>query len=163
MARIGIYPGTFDLIHDGHVAFALSTVAVCGLDTVIFIPERAPRRKTDVSPLVARTGAIIERIKNEPLLGVREIADEKFSVATTWPILSSLYPGDQIVFLIGSDVALGLRSWPDIDTLTSQANFAIGIRRTANHSELDKALATLEINYELISTDKSHLSSSMYR
>ena len=53
MARIGIYAGTFDPVHAGHVAFALQSLEAAKLDRVYFLPERRPRGKRQVKNIRA--------------------------------------------------------------------------------------------------------------
>ena len=46
---VGIYSGTFDPVHTGHVAFALEAAQVANLQKVVFLPEETPREKTPTS------------------------------------------------------------------------------------------------------------------
>jgi cytidyltransferase-like protein len=50
MKHIGIYPGSFDPVHEGHFAFAKAALETGRLDTVIFLPEMKPRGKPQVTP-----------------------------------------------------------------------------------------------------------------
>jgi nicotinate-nucleotide adenylyltransferase len=52
MKKIGIFAGTFDPIHEGHVAFAQAVLADLSLDKIYFLPERQPRRKTNVGKIL---------------------------------------------------------------------------------------------------------------
>jgi len=54
MGNIGIFSGTFDPVHDGHVAFALRAQQQARLDRVVFIAEPRPRRKRGVTVLKHR-------------------------------------------------------------------------------------------------------------
>jgi nicotinate-nucleotide adenylyltransferase len=46
MARIGVYSGTFDPAHSGHLAFATAAVDECGLDLLYMLVEENPWRKS---------------------------------------------------------------------------------------------------------------------
>ncbi|HEU5121705.1 MAG TPA: adenylyltransferase/cytidyltransferase family protein, partial [Candidatus Saccharimonadales bacterium] len=54
MRRIGIYSGTFDPVHYGHIAFAASAIRACNLDEVVFLPEPQPRYKAGVTDIAHR-------------------------------------------------------------------------------------------------------------
>jgi nicotinate-nucleotide adenylyltransferase len=43
--NIGIYAGTFDPVHDGHIAFAKAAISKANLDKVVIVAEKEPYRK----------------------------------------------------------------------------------------------------------------------
>jgi cytidyltransferase-like protein len=67
-SRIGIYSGTFDPVHAGHMAFALQAMQEAKLDRLYFLPERRPRYKQGVEHFAHRV-AMLERaiLKNQAL------------------------------------------------------------------------------------------------
>jgi len=126
--RIGIYAGTFDPIHSGHVAFALQAVEAGSLDEIYFLPERRPRGKPQVEHFAHRVAMVKRALKPHPLFNVLELVDISFSVQRTLPALRKHFMGDQLVFLFGSDVILGLLSWPNADHLLREGELIIGLR-----------------------------------
>ncbi|HVI69805.1 MAG TPA: adenylyltransferase/cytidyltransferase family protein, partial [Magnetospirillaceae bacterium] len=54
MKRVGVFSGTFDPVHRGHLAFALSAQKRAQLDTVVFLPEHSPRGKIAVGSFTHR-------------------------------------------------------------------------------------------------------------
>lgn len=126
---IGIYAGTFDPIHIGHISFALEAK----VDEVYFMAEPQPRHKPTVTNAELRRKMIDLAI--DPYSKLKQISlDEKyFSIDPTSKQLDQIFQGSQIVFLFGSDVFNNLPKWPDVDMLTSKYDFIISIR---NQDEL---------------------------
>lgn len=136
MSRIGIYAGTFDPVHAGHVAFALQSLEATKLDKVYFLPERQPRAKQQVEHFGHRVGMLNKALKPYNQLEVMELVDINFSVARTLPYLKQQFPGDDLVFLFGSDVVTGLIEWPNIDRLLRDGEIVIGLRSQNDRQEM---------------------------
>jgi nicotinate-nucleotide adenylyltransferase len=128
MSRVGIYAGTFDPVHAGHVAFALQAVERAGLDTLYFLPERCPRHKQHVEHFGHRVAMLQQVVQPHPKFAVLELDDISFSVVRTMPKLQARFPSDQLVFLFGSDAVSDLPAWPQANRLLNQAEVAIGCR-----------------------------------
>jgi nicotinate-nucleotide adenylyltransferase len=126
--RIGIYAGTFDPVHTGHISFALQALKTAKLDLVIFMPERRPRYKPNVEHFGHRTAMITRAIQPHTKLALLELPDAHFNTLKTLPKLHKKFPDAQLVLLMGSDVAYTLKDWPDIDKLLSQSELVVGLR-----------------------------------
>jgi len=107
---IGIYSGSFDPIHEGHISFAKEAMKVCRLDTIVFMPERFPRGKPNVSPISERVTELEIALAETSFVVLNAHADQ-FTVDETLTELEVLYPDTVFTFLIGSDVALYLPNW----------------------------------------------------
>jgi nicotinate-nucleotide adenylyltransferase len=68
--RIGIYSGTFDPVHSGHISFALQSLKAAKLDKVYFLPERRPRNKQQVEHFGHRVAMLKRAIKPYPEFNV---------------------------------------------------------------------------------------------
>lgn len=141
--RIGIYAGTFDPVHAGHVTFALQAIEKAGLDEVIFLPERQPRSKTGVEHFGHRVGMLNRALKPHRRLSVLELTDRHFSVKRTLSELRRKFPNTQLVFLLGSDVLSQLPDWPDVDRLLQSSELAIGVRENTTLKEVKKQVTGL--------------------
>ncbi len=159
--KIGIFPGTFDPIHKGHIEFALTALRECGLDEVIFLPEHSPRRKTGVSPLKQRISQIEKRIEKYPRLHVAELKSKQFTVDETLPELRRL--GSKMTLLIGSDVAAHLHLWPGLDELLGEMDLAVGLRGDHAADEIEKLVSELGVKYAIVETAHKDVSSSQLR
>lgn len=126
--RIGIYAGTFDPVHTGHVTFALQALEAANLDKVYFLPERRPRDKQHVEHFGHRVAMLQRAAAPHPQFDVLELVDVSFSVERTLPRLRGQFKGSELVFLFGSDVLSGLQDWPKADRLLANNELVIGLR-----------------------------------
>jgi nicotinate-nucleotide adenylyltransferase len=138
--RIGIYAGTFDPVHSGHVAFALQSLQAAGLDKIYFLPERRPRGKRHVEHFGHRAAMLERALEPHPALEVLELEDGSFSVNRTLPRLKKRFPGAELVFLFGSDVAQSLADWPGAARLLDGGEAVIGIRSRDKREDVRRAV-----------------------
>lgn len=162
MKKLGIFSGSFDPIHDGHISFATEAYQQLSLDSVVFMPEAFPRNKPHVTPVSERITELEIALASTPfsVLGTRT---GQFTVDKTIAELITLYPGTDFTFLFGSDVALNMPLWPNIKRLTTAFDFAIGMRRGDDAKAIQNRLDSLNARYILISTPHNHLSSRSIR
>jgi nicotinate-nucleotide adenylyltransferase len=135
-SRIGIYAGTFNPVHSGHVAFALQAIQAAHVDMVYFLPERQPRGKQHVEHLGHRVGMLERALQPHPQLKILELADVNFSVKRTLPQLQQQFKRSQLVFLFGSDIVPGLADWPHAARLLQESELVIGIRSRDNRETI---------------------------
>ena len=128
MRRIGIYAGTFDPVHTGHVAFALQAMEKAKLDKLYFLPERRPRHKKGVEHFGHRVAMLQRAVKPHPKFAVLELDDVSFSIERTLPRLKREFLSDQLVFLFGSDAIQHLGNWPLAERLLASSELVIGLR-----------------------------------
>jgi nicotinate-nucleotide adenylyltransferase len=131
MARIGIFSGSFNPVHSGHIAFALQALESANLDEIYLLPERRPALK-QVEHFAHRTAMIKQALKPHPKLKVIDLTDISFSIERTLPKLQTLFAGDQLIFLLGSDVVENLIHWPKVDRLFKSSELVIGVRVKIN-------------------------------
>jgi nicotinate-nucleotide adenylyltransferase len=164
--RIGIYAGAFDPVHAGHIAFALQSMAAAGLDQVVFMPERRPRYKPGVEHYAHRVAMLKVALAPHPDLSVMEVVDKHFTVRRTLNVLRQVFGNAQFVFLMGSDTALTIPSWPNADQLLSSSELVVGVRSTHQHAQLEEAVSTWATAPEsliLFDSFAPHVSSSRIR
>jgi len=163
--RIGIYPGSFNAVHAGHITFALQAIKEANLDQVIFLPERLPLRGGNIEHFGHRTAMLNRAIRPHPNLAVLEITDKRFSFSRTWPKVKSLFPGAQLVLLTGSDVILAGSEWPDSNKLLKEAEIVIGLLKHSS-TQLYEAINRWSISPKAIYVVRSfapNVSSSLIR
>lgn len=139
--RIGIYAGTFDPVHAGHIAFALQALDAARLDEVIFLPERMPRHKSGVEHFGHRTAMLERAIRPYSQFALMELEDRNFTVKKTLSKLQATFPGAQLVMLMGSDTALSLPKWPLAEQLLQACELVVGIRAEHQFDETEQAIA----------------------
>lgn len=168
--RIGVYSGTFDPLHEGHVAFSLGAIEACRLDKVILLPERNPRGKSGVGDFSKRVVEMGKMIVPFPALHVQTLKSERFTVQKTLPEVQRLFLNAELTLLVGSDVVhTFLYRWENLEMLLAQVSLAIGMRNTQTRDEVIDVLEQIEnrygrkVRYTIIDTAYSELASSDIR
>lgn len=116
MLKIGLFGGTFDPIHNGHLVIAEKTVLELGLDRVIFIPAGDPPHKTDkeVTPKSIRYQMTCLAASAFDWSDVSDFELERdtlsYSVDTVKHFRAA-YPEDELYFVIGADSFADMPSW----------------------------------------------------
>jgi nicotinate-nucleotide adenylyltransferase len=171
MARnIGIYSGTFDPIHMGHITFAKQAALELKLDTIVFLPEQQPRGKQHVTDIHHRIELIKQAIQNDNELQILTLPSQQFTIAKTLPELQNRFADSHFTFLIGSDIIRTFTyRWEGLESLLKKVTFAIGIRANDSRDELEAIFMHLEVQYDMaivrdyITTKNAHIASSQFR
>lgn len=150
MSKVGIYAGTFDPVHVGHISFALQAREAAQLDKVYFLPERRPAAKQGVEHFGHRVAMLQRASQPHPDFGVIELPDLKFTVKRTLPQLRKLFPEDQLVFLFGSDVAEKIADWPHVENLLQSCELVIGVRSQDDKQQLRDLISGWQTQPKLV-------------
>lgn len=162
MRRIGIFPGVFDPVHAGHIAFAQAAKKAANLDIVYFIPEANPWRKINVTSLQHRLAML--RILTAESAGLQPLRfrDDRFTVQGMLREVQQHFADAELFLLVGSDVAHeSLPTWHDVDQLLDAMSLIIGIR--SDEMQHRQQLATTYDSAVFIDTDMSHVCSTSIR
>jgi len=127
--RLGIFGGTFDPIHLGHLILAEACREACGLDRVWFVAAGSPPHKsggrTDISHRLEMARIAIA---GHPAFEVSEIETKRpgphYSVDTLEAIARER-PGDDLFFLIGADSLVDLPQWRSPDQIGRLASLVV--------------------------------------
>ncbi len=139
--NIGIYGGTFDPPHTGHVTAAKAAMKALGLDRLVLIPDAVPPHKV----LPAGSAAARQRYDMAVLataeLGRRaEVSDMELRrsgvsyTADTLEAMREQYPNDTLWLLMGSDMFLSLQDWRRPEDIMALAHIAPFSRETEDES-----------------------------
>ncbi len=114
--RLGIYGGTFDPIHYGHLVLAEQCREQCQLDEVWFVPAAQPPHKLDaaISSAKARCEMIEFAIAGHPQFKLSRIELERTGPSFTVTTLEQLRAEDasrELFLLIGADSLTDLPQW----------------------------------------------------
>jgi nicotinate-nucleotide adenylyltransferase len=156
LSRIGIYAGTFDPVHAGHITFALQAIEAADLEVVYFLPERRPRAKQQVEHFGHRVAMLKKACRPHPRLKVMEMVDVNFSVSRTLPKLQELFANNQLVFLFGSDVVPGIADWPNAANLLKNHELVIGLRGDDRRAEIHKIIETWQPQPKAVTVFESY-------
>lgn len=144
-SRVGIYAGTFDPVHSGHITFALEAMERANLDYVYFLPERKPRHKQGVEHFGHRVAMLKRALKPHPKFKILELNDISFNMDRTLPALISMFPQAQLAFLFGSDAIDYLPEWPMSHRLLESNELVVGIRASDTISQTEARIKTWQI------------------
>lgn len=133
MPPIGIFGGTFDPIHFGHLRLAEEMVAALGLSRVLFIPAgQPPHREAPRIAAAHRLEMVRCAIAGNPFFAVdaREVqrAQPSYTVESLTSLRDELGPDQPMWLLLGADAFLGLASWHHWQRLFGLANIAVVTR-----------------------------------
>lgn len=125
--KTGIYGGTFNPIHNGHLHIVEEFRRGLGLDRVLLIPTRVPPHKAapDLASAGERFAMCRLAAQGKPWLELSDIEmrrEGKSYTAETLEELSVLYPQDQFYLLMGEDMFLTLGRWYRPETIFSLAS-----------------------------------------
>ena len=128
--KIGLYGGSFDPIHNGHLILARDAVERLELDKVIFLPARISPHKLDRPPAPpdARCQMLATAIADEPRfeMDACEIARQgpSFTVDTL-QTFRARFPQAKLYYLIGDDNLPELETWKNISKIRELAQFVV--------------------------------------
>lgn len=116
MPRIGVLGGTFDPPHLGHLALARAALRECDLDRLIFVPAKYPPHKltADVSSETDRMEMLKLALEGHPEFEISDLELKRDGLSYTVDTLNEikkLYPGHEIIFIIGADNISEMESW----------------------------------------------------
>ena len=140
--RIGIFAGSFDPIHNGHIAAAYAAAEKAGLDRLFFMPEPAPRYKQGVKAFEHRSEMVRLAVAEMPMFGMIILDQPQFTISDTMPLLQSRFSGDELYFVMGDDVARHVADWTDIRSLAMELRIIV-VSRTLRQEIIRKQLRAL--------------------
>ena len=167
--RVGIYSGTFDPVHAGHIRFAMEAQKKYNLQKVFFLVEPRPRRKQGVKALEHRIAMVKRAIGEHDGLGLIVLEQARFTPHETLPILKARFKGEQLYMLMGEDMLDHLADWPHVEELIHAVHFVIGLRKS---SDIDGVVRTIEnlqatrglrLQYSVFQAASSQVTSSEVR
>lgn len=154
--RVGIYSGTFDPVHAGHIAFALQAIKAAKLDQVYLMPERQPRAKPHVTHYAHRVAMIERAARPYAAIEVLESEDRFFSTVHTLSRLQRRFEGATLVYLCGSDVLTHMGSWSHVTQLLENVELCVGIRAAEARTQVDASLAALPVRAQATTIIESY-------
>lgn len=134
--RIGVFGGTFDPVHYGHLILAEQAREQAKLDEVWFIPAAQPPHKADrpVSPFRHRAEMLQLAIAGHPHFRVDELESQRAGLSYTVETLDQLaqqHTQHQWELLIGSDTLAELATWRDPVGVLRRAGLVVMARAGA--------------------------------
>ncbi|RLA23920.1 MAG: nicotinic acid mononucleotide adenylyltransferase [Gammaproteobacteria bacterium] len=130
---IGIYGGTFDPIHYGHLRTAFEIREKLALEALRFVPCKKPVHRGEPSVSAKKRLELLQlAVADAPELTIDtcelERSGESFMVDTLRHIKEEVKPGKPLVLIVGMDAFLGLSGWSRWIELFELAHVAVMMR-----------------------------------
>ncbi|HEV3088939.1 MAG TPA: nicotinate-nucleotide adenylyltransferase [Candidatus Elarobacter sp.] len=147
--RLGVFGGSFDPIHNGHLFVADAVRETCELDRVLFVPTREGKhyRNGAMNATPAQRAEMIRvAIASNVAFALDEsdlAPDASGYTADLLPKLLARYPGAALTFIVGGD-SLTRSRWQRLDeVLEIVEQLVVAPRGGVSHAEVDAALEDL--------------------
>jgi nicotinate-nucleotide adenylyltransferase len=155
MLRLGLYGGSFDPIHHGHLILARQALEDLSLDRVIFIPAaESPFKPNNVNASARDRVAMVRlAIEQEPAFSFDPVEIEREAPSYTIDtarIYRDRYPTEELFFLVGEDHLAALPKWTEYEELDRLVRFAILSR---SDQPLDVKYPVVRRRFDLSSTE----------
>lgn len=134
LRSVGMFGGTFDPVHTGHLLLAERACDELGLEGVLFVPAKKPPHKqqgVDISPAEDRLAMLQLAVADNPRFFVSELELQREGVSFTVTTLQQLHevlPDTALTLLIGGDNARDFSSWWQPETIARLAQIAVWLR-----------------------------------
>jgi nicotinate-nucleotide adenylyltransferase len=132
MSKVGIFGGSFNPIHVGHIKIAEQACEELGLDRLIFVPAARPPHKNSLEISFEDRVAMVRRaVAHNPRFEVTEIENKREGPSYTVDTLEAIKfvnPDSDLYLLIGADTLWELGTWRDVDGILARATLAIAKR-----------------------------------
>lgn len=171
MKKYGIFGGSFNPIHYGHLMICEYIKEEMGLDKVIFIPTGNPPHKELEISAEDRYEMVRLAISPNPDFEISDIETtrvKKSYTVDTIRELKKIYKEEKLYFLIGLDSLFQLKTWMKIGDLSQEIEFVVALRPGyLDREEVNKEIDFLRENFgtkiNLIKTPLYEISSTDLR
>jgi nicotinate-nucleotide adenylyltransferase len=170
----GIFGGTFDPIHNGHLYIAHEALHTLGLDSIIFMPSGNPPHKTDKKKTDAsiRYELVKMAIRNERRFKLSPYEIEQMGLSYTYKTIehfNSLEPDTDWYFITGADCLIELDYWKNVDKILNSCTLvvfnrpgftkeAILTQKNEVEKKYEKEIIFLDLNpFDISSTGIKHM------
>ena len=143
--RVGIFGGSFDPPHIGHLIVAQAALDQLELDSVMFVPAFTPPHKlqNDRSPAGARLAMVKLAVKGNARFSVSDFEVRRKGISFTVDTLrhfKSRFENSELFFLIGGDSLSQFFTWKEPEEILNLAQLVVYPRTLQNLSEIPETL-----------------------
>jgi len=147
---VGLFGGSFDPIHHGHLLVAQAAAEVLGLDEVRFVPAREqPFKVGEHAAAAADRATMVERaIAGSPGMRLERLELDRAGPSYTVDTLRALRvrePDTSFVLLVGSDAAMGVPRWHEAPELSRLARIVAFGRAGATAGALPPGIGFITV------------------
>lgn len=162
--RIGLFGGSFDPVHEGHLAMAREALNGAKLDEVVFVPAARNPLKTSgpVASAEDRVGMLKAALAGESWAQIDDFelrrAGPSYTIHTVRHF-RELEPEARLYWILGSDHARSLGSWYQIEELKENVIFLF-MKRPGSHAEFPDLEG---LDYRFLDNEEVNVSASEVR
>lgn len=145
--KIGIMGGTFNPIHNGHIALAKKAYEDLSLDKVLFMPSGTSYLKQNVLPAKHRVEMVKRAIADYPQFELSLIEVNRAGNTYTYETLQQLKRDNSqtsYFFIVGADSLLYMEHWKEPEIIFSLATIVCTVRDDADMSVIKEKGKELE-------------------
>ena len=154
MRKIGIFGGTFDPVHKGHLGIASQVLALGIVDKIFLVPALHPPHKNGAwAPYNDRVAMLRAALKGQDNLAVSLVEQDMHGPCYTLHTLEAvrnLYPDDRLYFVMGADSLLDFPHWYRFDEIAGQHDLIVLARPGIADDFCRSAISGLPGNYTLV-------------
>jgi len=132
--RVGLYGGSFDPIHFGHLIVVRSLAERLGLERVVFLPSARPPHKEDrtLAPAAERAEMVRLAIEGEPLFAFSDFdltrAGPSYTIDTVTHFREQYGPAVELHWIVGADSLAELATWRRVGELVDVCRIVTAAR-----------------------------------
>lgn len=148
IARLGILGGSFDPVHNGHIAVAQAALEDFNLDRVLLVPAANQWQKDSHAEAKDRVAMLELAAAGYPGLSVSDVDIVRGGATYTVDTLRDVqhrYPDAQLFFILGADAFAGIFTWKDSAKLPDLAQFIVVNRPDTGQEVLPKLSASVNL------------------
>jgi nicotinate-nucleotide adenylyltransferase len=150
--NIGLFGGTFDPVHRGHIAIAKAALEQYKLHRIYFVPANIPphKQKQPLLPFVHRFAMLVLATASEKYFvpSLLEAPDEfinkkdkpNFTIDTVRRLKQSFKAADKLFLLIGMDAFADIAKWREAEALFRECEFIVASRPGYSLADVANAL-----------------------
>jgi len=149
--RIGVFGGTFDPPHVGHLIAALDAQRELALDVVLLVVANAPWQKLGsraISPAADRLAMVEAAVADEPNLVASDIEIRRGGLSYTADTLAALAadePDAELFVILGNDAAAGFATWERHEEVAEAAQLVV-VDRPGTPTPIDDGFDWIRID-----------------
>jgi nicotinate-nucleotide adenylyltransferase len=147
--KLGLFGGSFDPVHHGHLVAARDALEGAELDEVLFLPAaQAPLRATaTLTPAAHRVAILRAAIEGQAGFSVSDLelrrGGTSYTIDTVRQVVAEL-PGNQLYWIVGADQVARLHEWREIAALATLVTF-LALERPGHEARLHAEIPGLRL------------------
>lgn len=153
--NIGLFGGTFDPVHRGHLALARAAMEQCKLHRIHFVPAHIPphKQRQPLSPFVHRFAMLVLATADQKAFvpSLLEAPDEgsaakgrkekpNYTIDTVRRLKATFKSSDKLFLLIGMDAFADIAKWREAEALFRECEFVVASRPGYSLADVANAL-----------------------